>query len=189
MMPATSRGLMGLGRLFALGVVCLFLHRVSIFLVLIFYSNILQQPTDSWNWYIFTNKIWHPREELLVHWGIYSPVGKSTLKNEVRSSWCPALLPLKSMGALPATSVGEGVDTYFAWQKFLYNFTKGGKKCARLHDTVLLGEQNWPPTPLSCLSLGRDAPHFKCAIVQSYTNLVLIPLVLIQLAYITNANW
>jgi len=73
---------------------------------------------------------------------------------------------------------------------FLHNSKKKKTKiCTRLHDTVLLGEQNWPPTPLSCLSLRRDAPHFKCAIVQSYTNLILIPLVFIQIANITNASW
>lgn len=54
--------------------------------------------------------------------------------------------------------------------------------------TALLGEQNWPPIPLSCLLAGRDTPRFKCATVQPFTNLLLIPLILIQIAYIENAD-
>lgn len=191
MMPATSRGLASWGRLLILGGWLVVFTESEIFpgfdlfATGCFHSQLIVE-TD-----IFSPVKYDTQQQWFAHWGFYSPQGKSTFKYDVGSSWCPALLPLKSTGDLPATSVGEGADMYFVWQKFLYNSKKKKKAkiCTRLHDTVLLGEQNWPPTPLSCLSLGRDAPHFKCAIVQSYTNLVLIPLVLMQIAYIRNANW
>lgn len=47
---------------------------------------------------------------------LFTPGKKSTFKYEVGSSWCPVLLPLKSVGDLPATGVEEA-DTRFARKK------------------------------------------------------------------------
>lgn len=105
MMPAASRGLTNWGKLFVLGS-CLFAFTQSerfFFGFDLFATRCFQGQLIVEN-YIFSPIKYDAQQHSYSHTGAFiHPREKSTFKYEVGSSWCPVLLPLKSMGGLPAT--------------------------------------------------------------------------------------